>query len=106
MPGKSPVPTRSTPHCPDCGGKVMRVLRSANDKRRWDAEAWRRYRCSDAMCNWQGLLPRKPRAGSAAQPAAAHRRMGRRAARMLPWLLLAAGVGVGGLFALGAVLQH
>lgn len=32
------------------------MLRTANDKRRWDADDWRRYRCRSAACNWQGLL--------------------------------------------------
>ena len=32
------------------------MLRSANDKRRWDADEWRRYRCRGDTCSWQGLL--------------------------------------------------
>lgn len=32
------------------------MLRSANDKRRWDADLWRRYRCRSDSCSWQGLL--------------------------------------------------
>ncbi len=32
------------------------MLRSANDKRRWDADDWRRYRCRSETCDWQGLL--------------------------------------------------
>lgn len=76
----------------------MRVLRSANDKRRWDADNWRRYRCRDDQCNWQGLLqvgtrrePQRPAHGTAVLL-----RMG----RAVLWLLLAAGLGAGGLAAL------
>lgn len=106
MPRKSSPSTRPTPQCPDCGGPVMRVLRTANDKRRWDADEWRRYRCRDTMCNWQGLLPRKRRGQRAAGPGATPGRAVRRGLRALPWLLLAAGVGAGGLLALGTMLQH
>lgn len=52
-----PSPNRSRRRrCPECGSTVKRVLRSANDKRRWDAEDWRRYRCRSDDCGWQGLL--------------------------------------------------
>ena len=76
----------------------MRVLRSANDKRRWDADDWRRYRCRDDQCNWQGLLQvggRRQRQRPA-HGAAALLRMG----RAMLWLVLAAGLGVGGVAAL------
>ncbi len=33
------------------------MLRNANDKRRWDADQFRRYRCRRGLCSWQGLLP-------------------------------------------------
>lgn len=64
-------------------------MRSANDKRRWDADEWRRYRCRSDQCGWQGLLrvderdvqePQAP--GTTAT-----------ALRMLRWLLLLALVG-------------
>lgn len=42
--------------CPQCGSRVKRVLRSSNDKRRWDADDFRRYRCRSDGCSWQGLL--------------------------------------------------
>jgi len=42
--------------CPRCGSRVKRVLRTANDKRRWDADDWRRYRCRSDGCGWQDLL--------------------------------------------------
>ena len=32
------------------------MLRSANDKRRWDADQWRAYRCRSDTCTWRGLL--------------------------------------------------
>lgn len=83
----------------------MRVLRSANDKRRWDANDWRRYRCRDPMCNWQGLLStrklRRHKPAHGRPPA----QLLRRGARVLLWLLLAAGVGAGSLAALGLMLQ-
>ncbi len=50
------LPSLSPRRCPECGGYVQRVLRNANDKRRWDAENWRRYRCRNTQCTWQGLL--------------------------------------------------
>lgn len=89
--------------CPACGGPVMRVLRTANDKRRWDSDAWRRYRCRDAMCNWQGLLEMHRRR-------ATRRRQGvlprlARLARALLWLLLAALLATAGMAALRHMLQ-
>ncbi len=82
----------------------MRVLRTANDKRRWDSDAWRRYRCRDAMCNWQGLLSARRR-----HPATRRRRglgsaLGRMA-RALLWLLLALLVAAATLAALNMMLQ-
>jgi hypothetical protein len=76
----------------------MRVLRSANDKRRWDADDWRRYRCRDDQCNWQGLLQVSGRRQPQRQPqgTAALLRMG----RAMLWLMLAVGLGAGGLAAL------
>lgn len=35
---------------------MKRVLRTSNDKRRWDADEFRRYRCRNDNCGWQGLL--------------------------------------------------
>lgn len=54
-------PSRSSRRCPQCGGQLKRVLRTANDKRRWDADDYRRYRCRNDRCDWQGLLPVKHR---------------------------------------------
>jgi hypothetical protein len=92
--------SRSTSRtCPECGGAVMRVLRSANDKRRWDADDWRRYRCRDDQCNWQGLLQVSSRRHQPQRPAhgaAVLLRMG----RAMLWLMLAVGLGAGGLAAL------
>lgn len=102
-PASSRLPAQAAPACPECGGAVMRVLRTANDKRRWDAQAWRRYRCRDAMCNWQGLLPARRRRPSRPRPGAA--RTLRRLARALLWLLLAGLVAGGGLAALHVMLQ-
>lgn len=55
---KTRTPTTSWRRCPECRASVKRILRTANDKRRWDAESWRRFRCR--KCDWQGLLPRSP----------------------------------------------
>lgn len=46
----------SSRRCPHCGSRVKRILRTANDKRRWDADDWRRYRCRGEACSWQGLM--------------------------------------------------
>lgn len=46
----------SSRRCPMCGTRVKRILRTANDKRRWDADDWRRYRCRGEDCDWQGLM--------------------------------------------------
>lgn len=77
-----PTPKRSRRRrCPECGSAVKRVLRSANDKRRWDADDWRRYRCRSDDCNWQGLLQvsssRTPPTTDAAQGSSMALRMGR-----------------------------
>ncbi|HNU10520.1 MAG TPA: hypothetical protein PKJ45_04045 [Rubrivivax sp.] len=103
----SPQPgsTRSGHRCPECGGAVMRVLRSANDKRRWDADDWRRYRCRDAMCNWQGLLSTGGRRRREPRPARGAVQLARRIARILLALLLALGVGAAALLALQWMLQ-
>lgn len=97
VPEADPTPTFR--RCPDCGSAVKRVLRSANDKRRWDADAWRRYRCRDDGCNWQGLLRvarRRRRAARPATGAAVLARMG----RVTLVLLMVVGLAWGGLVAL------
>lgn len=77
---------------------MQRVLRSASDKRRSDADHWRRYRCRDDRCNWQGLLrvKRHRRAVAAPGGVAVLARLGR--AMLL--LLMAAGLAWGGMLAL------
>lgn len=85
--------------CPDCGSAVKRVLRSANDKRRWDADAWRRYRCRDDHCNWQGLLRVARHRRRSSQPAGAGAVLARMG-RVTLWLLMAASLGWGGIVAL------
>lgn len=64
-------------------------MRSANDKRRWDADEWRRYRCRSDTCGWQGLLRVEER--DAVRPEAPGATA--TALRMLRWLLLLALVG-------------
>jgi hypothetical protein len=94
-----PTPTRSFRHCPECGSPVLRVLRTANDKRRWDADSWRRYRCRSDRCDWQGLLSaagRRRRTSTSASGGAVLARMG----RVALLLLMAIGLGWGGLVAL------
>lgn len=81
----------------------MRVLRTANDKRRWDSDAWRRYRCRDAMCNWQGLLAARPRREP--RPRGGGGRALRHLVRALLWLLLAALLAAVGLAALNLMLR-
>lgn len=96
--------THPSHRCPQCGSPVKRVLRSENDKRRWDADDWRRYRCRNEHCDWQGLLvvsdrpprpPRRPRGSSLLA------RMGR---TMLYWLL-AGGLAWVGLQVLGSLID-
>lgn len=91
--------TRSSRHCPDCGGSVKRVLRTATDKRRWDADAWRRYRCRDEHCNWQGLLRVVRRHRPSGRPKGAVAVLARMG-RMTLLLLLVAGLAWGGVVAL------
>lgn len=101
MPEADPTPILR--RCPDCGSGVKRVLRSANDKRRWDADAWRRYRCRDDRCNWQGLLRvarHRRRASPPASGVAALARMG----RITLLLLMTVGLAWGGIVALQLML--
>lgn len=51
-----PPEPRHARRCPDCGSPVRRIGRTANDRRRWDAEQWHRYQCTSERCHWQGLL--------------------------------------------------
>lgn len=80
------------------------MLRTANDKRRWDADDWRRYRCRSDRCDWQGLLaaPRHRRRPSPVTQGgvAALARMG----RVTMMLLMAAGLAWGCYFALQLML--
>jgi len=97
----------SSPHrsrCPQCGSRVKRVLRTENDKRRWDADDFRRYRCRSDHCNWQGLLMvdperRAPAGGGRGGSVIA------RAGRFALGLLLAAGLAWAGMVALQAMLD-
>jgi hypothetical protein len=88
--------------CPACGNRIKRVLRTANDKRRWDADDWRRYRCRSTACAWRGLLPAREATPSRADRrkpqdrAAALTRAGRTG---VLWLLMA-GVAWSGVMAL------
>lgn len=85
--------TRRSPNrrCPDCGGRVRRILRTENDRRRWDAERWRRYHCRH--CAWQGLMRPHTHRHRSAAPAPAlplPLRIGRAAALMLLAVLVGA----------------
>lgn len=90
--------------CPQCGSRVKRVLRTANDKRRWDAEDFRRYRCRSDTCGWQGLLQvggrTRLRSDSKGQTSVLAR-----ASMLAAGALLAAGVAWGAVAALVAMLD-
>lgn len=59
------------------------MLRTANDKRRWDADNWRRYRCRDEACDWRGLLPTVHRAARPHDARSILRRSGRAVVMLL-----------------------
>jgi hypothetical protein len=80
------------------------VLRTENDKRRWDADDFRRYRCRSDHCTWQGLLMvaaerRAPSNGARSGSAIL------RAGRFALGLLLAGGLAWAGMVALQAMLE-
>jgi hypothetical protein len=45
--------------CPACAAEIRRVPRNERDRQGPFAAAMRRYRCADATCGWEGLLPRQ-----------------------------------------------
>lgn len=47
--------------CPRCAGAVRRVRRSSPEMREDGTQDMRRYRCTEADCDWKGLLPRLAR---------------------------------------------
>ncbi|NRF70340.1 hypothetical protein HLB44_25350 [Aquincola sp. S2] len=59
---------RSRSPCPACGSEIRRVRRREADRAAVYAGAWRRYGCSAAGCDWQGMLPRQPSRTSTAHP--------------------------------------
>ncbi len=114
--------------CPHCGHSLIRVRRSAAERELRDIGTGVplfRYRCSDADCRWQGLLPQSARGAALAADAAAAeehrtgaaaggRRPRRRGGRLatawrrlrstgLPWPQLVGMVGVVLLLALAGV---
>ena len=80
------------------------MLRTANDKRRWDADDFRRYRCRSDNCSWQGLLQvsgnRRARPEGPASVSVLAR-----AGRVALALLLAGGLAWGGMVALQLMLD-
>ena len=50
-------PPRQT--CPQCGGTIQRTPRAEEDRQAALDPLLRRYRCQQAGCGWQGLLPRQ-----------------------------------------------
>ncbi len=52
-------PRSTAPRCTRCGGTLRRVHRSSDEAR--ESSDFRRYRCTEAGCDWDGLLPRSPR---------------------------------------------
>ena len=80
------------------------MLRTENDKRRWDADDFRRYRCRSDHCTWQGLL--MVDAERHAPPAGARgRSILVRTGRFALGLLLAGGLAWAGMVALQAMLE-
>ncbi len=80
------------------------MLRTENDKRRWDADDFRRYRCRSDHCTWQGLLM----VGDERHAPSDGRRGGSaivRAGRFALGLLLAAGLAWVAMVALQAMLE-
>ena len=80
------------------------MLRTDNDKRRWDADRWHRYRCCNDHCDWQGLLevlprphppPVRPRGGSTLA----------RVGRTMVYWLLAGGLAWAALQVLGTLID-
>jgi hypothetical protein len=55
------MPRRSArePRCTRCGGELKRTHRSSEEARK--SSDWRRYRCVEEGCGWQGLLARPSR---------------------------------------------
>jgi hypothetical protein len=55
------IPRRSArePRCSRCGGELKRTHRSSEEARQ--NSDWRRYRCVEERCGWQGLLARPSR---------------------------------------------
>lgn len=44
--------------CPRCAGAVKRARRSTREMRDESTRGMRRYKCTEADCDWNGLLPR------------------------------------------------
>jgi hypothetical protein len=83
---------------------VKRVLRTSNDKRRWDADEFRRYRCRSDTCGWQGLLLVAGRRRTRAQSKGEISILAR-AGLVALGALLAGGVAWGAMIALQAMLD-
>jgi len=68
---------RKAPRCAQCGAGLLRVHRSDEDLRGELASASRRYRCVEASCGWEGLLPhgRRVPARAASEPGAFNARL-------------------------------
>jgi predicted RNA-binding Zn-ribbon protein involved in translation (DUF1610 family) len=96
--------THATHRCPQCGSTVKRVMRSENDKRRWDAEQWHRYHCRNEQCDWQGLLRVAQRPPQSPRRPLNHSLLARLGRGMLYWLL-AGGLAWTGLQALKALID-
>lgn len=68
---------RKALRCAQCGAGLLRVHRSDEDLRGELASASRRYRCVEAGCGWEGLLPhgRRVPARAASAPGAFNARL-------------------------------
>jgi len=83
--------------CPQCGNRVKRVLRSESDKRRADADHFRRYRCRSDGCDWQGLMTVSERRRAAPEASESGTSALTRVGRALLLLLLAGALAWGGM---------
>ena len=92
-----PRHSSTEPLCPRCGGGLKRRHRSADEAR--EGSDFRRYRCTDAACGWDGILPRparssrRSRASSAEGGASRHLGLTGRAWALMGGLFVAIVIG-------------
>ena len=73
-----PRHSSADPLCPRCSGSLKRRHRSADEAR--EGSDFRRYRCTDEACGWDGILPKPARSSrrsrSASSEAGTSRHLG------------------------------